>query len=1291
MDFYKIKTRRKRDGSLEIYPDFSVARSKDLMVRGKSFYAVYIDETKLWTTDEYAVQELVDAELRAAKEELLKKRPDADVKVHYMHDFSTNAWVNFRRYMQNLSDSYHILDEHLTFADQEIKKTDYVSKVLPYALEDKPCNAWDELIGTLYTPDERAKLEWAIGAIIAGDAKDIQKFVVIYGEAGGGKSTILNIIQQLFDGYYTTFEAKALTGQNNSFSTEVFKANPLVAIQHDGDLSQIKDNTKLNSIVSHEYMTMNEKYKPSYTAKSNAFLFMGTNSPVKISNSKSGLIRRLINVSTSGRLVPGPRYNSLMSQIKFELGAIANHCLNVYRGMGKMYYDNYRPLEMILETDFFYNFMEEFYFVFRDTPQITLQRAFEMYKQYCTETGYEYPLAKHKFRVEFSNYFDVFKTVDRINGKQVRSVYSEFRKHKFQSSAFRQEEHISLVLDSTESILDLQLSSCSAQYASDSGTPNQKWDQVSTTLADLDTKRLHYVRVPANHVVIDFDLRDDNGEKSAEANLVAASKWPPTYAEYSKSQKGIHLHYLYDGNPEELSRIYAEGIEVKVSVGHASLRRQLSYCNNTPVAMLSGGLPLKEKRVIDSETVKSEIGLRKLIERNLRKEIHAGTKPSIDFIYVILEEAYESGLRYDLTDMRSAILTFAMNSTNQATYCTKLVGQMKFKSKETEDDIVVEGDPDQKLVFFDVEVLPNLFVVCWKYPGEDIKPVRMINPTPEEIEGLMKYNLVGFNCRRYDNHILYGAFLGYSPSELFALSTRIINNTGNGYFREAYGISYADIYDFTSKKQSLKAYEIELGLKHKELDLPWDQPVPEELWDKVAEYCDNDVIATEQVFYAREQDFVARQILAKLSGLTVNHTTKAHTAKILFGDDREAQKQFVYTDLSETFPGYTFDMGRSFYRGEETGEGGYVYAEPGMYSNVALLDVASMHPTSIEVLNLFGPYTKNYSAIKEARLAIKRKEFDKAKTMFGGKLAPFLDSPEAADDLAYALKIVINIVYGLTSASFPNPFRDDRNKDNIVAKRGALFMVDLKHAIQEQGYQVCHVKTDSVKIPNADQKIIDFVFEFGAKYGYEFEHEATYEKFCLVNNAVYVAKKPDGKWTATGAEFIHPYVFKSLFSKEPIEFEDLCETKSVTNPSLMYLDFNEGLPPVEDLENELAKRQRLELNPEKRIRLDPVFEGMTDDELKERIAEGHNYQFVGKVSSFCPIKPGKGGGILYRVKEDKYYAVTGTKGYRWLEAAMVKEMNKYDDIDMSYHKALVDSAAEHISEFGDLEWFLADN
>ena len=264
MDFYQIKERSSKSGTIEIYPDFKIVRSKDLMVRGRSFYGIWDEEKGLWSTDEYDVQRLMDKELLEYKNKL-EEKTDNLVRIKYMGDYSTNSWTQYRNFISHISDNSHQLDTGLTFLNTEVKKKDYVSRRLPYSLEAGESPAFDELMSTLYDPEERRKLEWAIGAIVAGEGKDIQKFIVLYGTAGSGKSTFLNIIQKLFPGYYTTFEAKALTGSNNNFSTEVFRANPLVAIQHDGDLSRIEDNTKLNSIISHEEMTMNEKYKPSYS------------------------------------------------------------------------------------------------------------------------------------------------------------------------------------------------------------------------------------------------------------------------------------------------------------------------------------------------------------------------------------------------------------------------------------------------------------------------------------------------------------------------------------------------------------------------------------------------------------------------------------------------------------------------------------------------------------------------------------------------------------------------------------------------------------------------------------------------------------------------------------------------------------------------------------------------------------------------------------------------------------------------------------------------------------------
>lgn len=383
-------------------------------------------------------------------------------------------------------------------------------------------------------------------------------------------------------------------------------------------------------------------------------------------------------------------------------------------------------------------------------------------------------------------------------------------------------------------------------------------------------------------------------------------------------------------------------------------------------------------------------------------------------------------------------------------------------------------------------------------------------------------------------------------------------------------------------------------------------------------------------------------------------------------------------DIINAFPGYEFVDGKNIYRGTDVGKGGYVYAEPGMYGNIALLDVASMHPHSAINLNAFGEYTQHFKDLVDARIAIKRKDFDKARKMFGGKLAPYLDDETTAKNLTQALKIAINSVYGLTSANFDNPFRDIRNKNNIIALRGALFMRTLQDEVQKRGFKVAHIKTDSIKIPDATPEIIEFVMDFGRQYGYEFEHEATYERMCLVNDAVYIAKYDNGEWTATGTQFQIPYVFKKLFTKEKILFDDLCETKSVT--SSLYLDMNENLPDVSSLEKELNKV----------LKNSPGDENLINN-LKEEIAKGHNYRFIGKVGRFCPIKPGCGGGLLMREKDGKYYSATGAKGYRWLEAEIVESLGRADDIDEGHFKEMADAAIDTIKKYGDYEWFVSDD
>lgn len=1330
MNFYEIVVLNKKN-AIEIFPNFQVGdRDSDLMVRGKNFYAIWDEEAGIWSRDENDVQKVVDKALMQKKTEV-ENTGVTGITLKTMRSYMSGSWDKYKSYISKCPNRFRALDDRITFADTPVKRNDFVSKRLPYSLKKADHKAYDEVMGTLYSETEREKLEWAIGSILSGDSRKIQKFYVLYGKAGTGKGTFLKIVNKLFrtgeeEGYTAAFCAKDLADSRKDFSMESFASNPLIAIDEDGDLSHIEDSTKINSIVSHERILLNIKGVSHFPYTPHCTLFIGSNEPVKIKDEESGLLRRLIDVEPTGVKIPARKYHQLMDRIDFELGGIAEHCLQVYRERGMHYYDNYRPNSMMFKTNLFFNFVEDNADIFMEHDGVALKTAYTMWNTYCDEVGATNNMNRIKFREELKNYFYHFEDRTRIDGQQVRSWFSGFHLTKDEKRLPEEkEDDISWIrLKLTRSLLDDLLAECKAQYENEERkAPETSWDKVTTLLKDLDTTRVHYILPPEWIVMADFDLKNEKGEKDQRLNLEAASKWPATYAEYSKSGAGIHLYYRYTGDQDELKRMYAPDVEVKIFPGKAPIRRKVSLCNDLPIATISSGLPKKETKrketgnVIDISVVEYERYLMNCIRKALRKEIDGceHTKPACDYIKYILDQAYESGKHYDVSSLRKSVYSFAMGSTNNQRYCTDLVRKMKWQSEDAAP--VIAGDHKGTKVFFDIEVFPNVNMVNWKIEGEENPVVRMINPKPNDIEELLKYDLIGFNCRKYDNHILHAIRLGYPPEKVYEVSKNIIEGNPDGYFREAWDYSLTDIYDFSSKKQSLKKFEIELDIHHKELGMDWTKPVPEERWTEVAEYCDNDVIATEALFHSkdRQADWTARQILANLAGMSVNSTTNSLTTKIIFGEDRKPQSQFNYrfmgtVDEVETyilpdlegcgqkldtvytlfdaknrpvFPGYKFERitedekgkklekpaWKSTYRGEEVGEGGYVYSEPGIYNNVALLDIASMHPSSIVAEQLFGEkYTKHFQDILQARIFIKHKQYDQAKQLFGGKLAKYLDDPAQAKALAGALKIAINSVYGLTSAKFDNPFRDIRNKDNIVAKRGALFMVNLKHEVQKRGFTVAHIKTDSIKIPNATNNIIKFVMDYGKLYGYNFEHEATYERMCLITKADYVARymaKEDaekqygyipsdlydhgGEWTETGDWFKDPYLFKTLFTHEPITLGDMYEVNSVSGNAALYLDMNENLSK-----------------------------------------EDHKYCFVGKCGAFCPVLPGCGGGELLRGDNGKYSSANSAKGYRWKEYEVVRDLGLEDQIDRSYYDKRTADAKAEIDKLGSFEMFVSD-
>lgn len=1318
-DFLKVIKNFQR-GRYYYKPTFIAKSSiKDLMTRGGEFYAIYDESTGFWTTSKPRAIEIIDDQVRAyvikdSGEEAMND-PLHGPAILSMADISNHLIEPFDKFCKTMGDCWHPLDQKMLFSNSEVKRTDYATKTLDYPLIETPTPYYDTLCSVLYLPDEREKWEWAVGAMIAGDSSKIQKMIAFYGEPGKGKSTIIDLIfaQQIFGGddmgYATKFEANLLCG-GNDFGTDFLENDSVLFYDDDAEMGLITVRSTLNKIISHENVRVNAKFKRPFITRPNGMIFVGSNDPIQLSPN-SGMKRRLIDIRPTGNLLAPDIYDECMEHIPFEKSGIAWRCLQTYKRLGRHNYDHYIAEDMMARTSPFHNFVIENVMELKDG--ISLAAAYDMYLRYAEMCKFKNEMPRYKFRDTLKLYFDTYED----------TKFSGFRWDKIGKEKpveVKIDIPSWLKFDFTTSDFDEAFADMPAQYTNDEGNPKYKWENVKTTLADLDTHKLHYVKMPEEIICIDFDIRGEDGEKSFEKNYEAASKFPPTYAELSKSGCGIHLHYIYTGgDPKELSRVFGDNVEVKVFTGNAALRRQLTRCNDIPIAEISSGLPLKDvkggKKMVDWKGFKNEKVLRAMIIKNLKKEYHPSTKPSIDYIDSLLTEAYNSGLSYDVRDLQNDILVFAMNSTHQSEYCVNVVSNMLFCSKDilekeadVEDKVV---DEDAPIVIFDVEVAPSYkqyleyceknnievnpfvpkdskahFLVCWKFLGENKTVQKMLDPKPEEVEKLFKYRLIGFNNRSYDNHMVWAAAQGYTPEELYSLNNRIINEKDpKAKFGQAYNLSYTDILDFAcgDNKKGLKKWEIELGIDHVEWDRPWYEPIPEDRLIDWCDYCSNDVVSTEKVFYRLEDDFEARLILAKLAGGTPNDTTNSLTIKILTHDIPDPQSQFIYTDLSTIFPGYEYHpegipkekyaegakvskSRKSIYMGEDPSEGGFATCpEPGVYFNVGLDDVASMHPHSAIKLKIFGEIiTKRYENLVEARVAIKHikeigdeayneaiKRLEALKEGSSKVIIDILAGLSGADlkkkckAIANALKIAINSVYGLTSAKFDNKLRDPRNVDNIVAKYGALFMITLKHELQKIGEKVVHIKTDSIKVANETKKIEKFIHDFGKKYGYTFEHEAVYSKMCIVDDAQYIAYvvEKDGEklekpyWTATGAKFAAPYLFKTLFSHEEVTFDDFPETKSVDDAAL-YLVYPNGTE-----------------------------------------------SFVGRVGSFVCVKEEYGAQLL-RVKGESKSAVTGTKGYFWAEAESVREHP--ERLNMDYYRAKCDEAIDTINKYYPFDQFV---
>ena len=97
LDFLKISTRMTKTG-MEVIPKFVIKNpSKDLMIRGGDFYAIWDEEQKMWSTNEQDAIRLIDSALNRYVEKNNATIDPTTANVKYMWHSDSGSIDRFHK------------------------------------------------------------------------------------------------------------------------------------------------------------------------------------------------------------------------------------------------------------------------------------------------------------------------------------------------------------------------------------------------------------------------------------------------------------------------------------------------------------------------------------------------------------------------------------------------------------------------------------------------------------------------------------------------------------------------------------------------------------------------------------------------------------------------------------------------------------------------------------------------------------------------------------------------------------------------------------------------------------------------------------------------------------------------------------------------------------------------------------------------------------------------------------------------------------------------------------------
>jgi hypothetical protein len=457
---------------------------------------------------------------------------------------------------------------------------------------------------------------------------------------------------------------------------------------------------------------------------------------------------------------------------------------------------------------------------------------------------------------------------------------------------------------------------------------------------------------------------------------------------------------------------------------------------------------------------------------------------------------------------------------------------------------------DDELLFYDIEVFAHDAFVVFKDIDKKLKRVFHNNFTQlsQFIQGKV---LVGFNNYHYDDKIMMYMLNLRTPQQIKWLNDRIIANEEIPASVKKASFKSLDCFQqIDVSNPSLKKIQGNFGRMILESSVPFtiDRPLTNDEFDSSLYYCISDVDTTIDIYKKRVKSYFKPKIsligmLGKEAAMKWNTTTisanlllEKPLPKWAYIRIDEWMLNLVPPEVKELW--LEKDKGsvniQAFDNEIQFGFGGLHGAHKTIKraENVKLLDVTSMYPNIILLLNVLGMATQKYAAILQQRIKIKH--IDKI--------------------LSESLKLILNSVYGNLKNKYSLLFNPKAAVSVCVYGQIALF--ELCSRISPF-CTILNINTDGVAfIPHHDGYI-----EAYQRWQEDFLLQLEEKKFDLivqkdVNN--YIAVKDDYMECKGGD--VNRYEEDALFKNNNARILDIClvnkliHGKDITETLLENLD-----------------------------------------------------------------------------------------------------------------------------------------